>query len=126
MANGVIAVAEGANMPTTLDATEYLQSNGVFCHSFCNLFKTSDIRSYHIVFLKTILFGSVITCMEYIYHNNLFYTVILFLHDEKGVYMTKEQFAAHLIQQLYQIYPQEEYFTLQYLLFYLSISGRGK
>ena len=27
--NGVIAVAEGANMPTTLDATEYLQKNGV-------------------------------------------------------------------------------------------------
>lgn len=29
VANGVIAVAEGANMPTTLDATEYLQKNGV-------------------------------------------------------------------------------------------------
>lgn len=29
VANGVIAVAEGANMPTTLEATEYLQSNGV-------------------------------------------------------------------------------------------------
>lgn len=29
VANGCIAVAEGANMPTTLDATEYLQSNGV-------------------------------------------------------------------------------------------------
>ena len=29
MANGVIAVAEGANMPTTLDATAYLQLNGV-------------------------------------------------------------------------------------------------
>ena len=28
--NGVIAVAEGANMPTTLDATEYLQENGVY------------------------------------------------------------------------------------------------
>ena len=28
-ANGCIAVAEGANMPTTLDATEYLQANGV-------------------------------------------------------------------------------------------------
>lgn len=27
--NGVIAVAEGANMPTTLDATQYLQQNGV-------------------------------------------------------------------------------------------------
>ena len=27
--NGCIAVAEGANMPTTLDATEYLQANGV-------------------------------------------------------------------------------------------------
>lgn len=27
--NGVIAVCEGANMPTTLDATEYLQANGV-------------------------------------------------------------------------------------------------
>ncbi len=29
VANGVIAVAEGANMPTTLEATEYFQSNGV-------------------------------------------------------------------------------------------------
>ncbi|HJA43123.1 NADP-specific glutamate dehydrogenase [Lachnoclostridium sp. An118] len=29
VANGCIAVAEGANMPTTLDATEYLQENGV-------------------------------------------------------------------------------------------------
>lgn len=29
VANGCIAVAEGANMPTTLDATEYLQQNGV-------------------------------------------------------------------------------------------------
>ena len=28
-ANGVIAVAEGANMPTTMEATEYLQKNGV-------------------------------------------------------------------------------------------------
>lgn len=28
-ANGCVAVAEGANMPTTLEATEYLQSNGV-------------------------------------------------------------------------------------------------
>ena len=28
--NGVIAVAEGANMPTTRNATEYLQENGVF------------------------------------------------------------------------------------------------
>lgn len=28
--NGVIAVAEGANMPTTMEATEYLQKNGVF------------------------------------------------------------------------------------------------
>ena len=32
VANGVFAVAEGANMPTTLEATEYLQQNGVlFC-----------------------------------------------------------------------------------------------
>ena len=32
VANGVIAVAEGANMPTTLDATKYFQDNGVlFC-----------------------------------------------------------------------------------------------
>ena len=32
VANGVIAVAEGANMPTTLEATEYFQANGVlFC-----------------------------------------------------------------------------------------------
>ena len=31
-ANGCIAVCEGANMPTTLEATEYLQENGVlFC-----------------------------------------------------------------------------------------------
>ena len=29
VANGVIAVAEGANMPTTMDATEYLQENGI-------------------------------------------------------------------------------------------------
>lgn len=29
VANGVIAVAEGANMPTTMDATEYLLENGV-------------------------------------------------------------------------------------------------
>ncbi|EGG79544.1 hypothetical protein HMPREF9477_00267 [Lachnospiraceae bacterium 2_1_46FAA] len=29
VANGVIAVAEGANMPTTLEATEYFQNNGV-------------------------------------------------------------------------------------------------
>ena len=29
VANGVIAVCEGANMPTTLDATKYLQENGV-------------------------------------------------------------------------------------------------
>ncbi|MCR5754612.1 MAG: NADP-specific glutamate dehydrogenase, partial [Acetatifactor sp.] len=32
VANGVFAVAEGANMPTTLEATKYLQENGVlFC-----------------------------------------------------------------------------------------------
>ena len=30
VANGVKVVAEGANMPTTADATEYLQKNGVF------------------------------------------------------------------------------------------------
>ena len=29
VANGCFAVAEGANMPTTLEATEYLQENGV-------------------------------------------------------------------------------------------------
>ena len=29
VANGVLAVCEGANMPTTLDATKYLQDNGV-------------------------------------------------------------------------------------------------
>jgi len=29
VANGVIAVAEGANMPTTIEATQYLQQNGV-------------------------------------------------------------------------------------------------
>ena len=29
VANGCIAVCEGANMPTTMDATEYLQQNGV-------------------------------------------------------------------------------------------------
>ena len=29
VANGVVAVCEGANMPTTLEATEYLQKNGV-------------------------------------------------------------------------------------------------
>jgi glutamate dehydrogenase (NADP+) len=32
VANGVIAVAEGANMPTTLEATKYLQDSGIlFC-----------------------------------------------------------------------------------------------
>ena len=32
VANGVMAVAEGANMPTTMEATEYFQANGViFC-----------------------------------------------------------------------------------------------
>ena len=30
VANGVLAVCEGANMPTTLEATEYLQANGVY------------------------------------------------------------------------------------------------
>ena len=30
VANGCIAVCEGANMPTTLEATEYLQANGVW------------------------------------------------------------------------------------------------
>ena len=29
VANGVMAVAEGANMPTTMEATEYFQANGV-------------------------------------------------------------------------------------------------
>jgi len=29
VANGILAVAEGANMPTTLEATKYLQENGV-------------------------------------------------------------------------------------------------
>ena len=29
VANGCFAVAEGANMPTTLEATQYLQENGV-------------------------------------------------------------------------------------------------
>ena len=29
VANGVFAVAEGANMPTSIEATEYLQANGV-------------------------------------------------------------------------------------------------
>jgi glutamate dehydrogenase (NADP+) len=29
VANGCFAVAEGANMPTTLEATKYLQENGV-------------------------------------------------------------------------------------------------
>ena len=30
VANGVLAVCEGANMPTTLEATEYFQKNGVY------------------------------------------------------------------------------------------------
>ena len=30
VANGVMAVCEGANMPTTMEATEYLQKNGVW------------------------------------------------------------------------------------------------
>ena len=29
VANGVTSVTEGANMPTTLEATKYLQENGV-------------------------------------------------------------------------------------------------
>ena len=29
VANGVVSVTEGANMPTTLEATKYLQENGV-------------------------------------------------------------------------------------------------
>ena len=29
VANGCFAVAEGANMPTTLEATKYLQENGI-------------------------------------------------------------------------------------------------
>ncbi len=29
VANGVVAVAEGANMPTSIEATEYLQDNDV-------------------------------------------------------------------------------------------------
>ena len=32
VANGCIAVCEGANMPTTAEATEYLQQNGIY---FC-------------------------------------------------------------------------------------------
>ena len=32
VANGVVAVAEGANMPTSMEATEYFQNNGIlFC-----------------------------------------------------------------------------------------------
>ena len=30
VANGTMIVAEGANMPTTLEATQYLQENGVY------------------------------------------------------------------------------------------------
>ena len=30
VANGCFLVAEGANMPTTLEATKYLQENGVY------------------------------------------------------------------------------------------------
>ena len=30
VANGVKAVCEGANMPTTLEATQYFQNNGVW------------------------------------------------------------------------------------------------
>ena len=30
VSNGVMAVCEGANMPTTLEATQYLQANGVY------------------------------------------------------------------------------------------------
>ena len=42
VANGVTAVCEGANMPTTLDATKYLQENGVLficgkCGRRCNI-----------------------------------------------------------------------------------------
>ena len=38
VANGCFAVAEGANMPTTLEATEYLQKNGVLF-----VFQTADL-----------------------------------------------------------------------------------
>ena len=37
VANGVVAVAEGANMPTTLDATTYLQENGVLFLSLIHI-----------------------------------------------------------------------------------------
>ena len=33
VANGCKVVGEGANMPTTLEATEYLQENGVAVHA---------------------------------------------------------------------------------------------
>ena len=32
VANGVKAVCEGANMPTTLEATQYFQNNGVMVY----------------------------------------------------------------------------------------------
>ena len=34
VANGCKYVVEGANMPTTLDATEYFQENGVYVRSW--------------------------------------------------------------------------------------------
>ena len=49
VANGCIAVAEGANMPTTMEATEYLQANGVLfapekpqCRRCCH-FRIGDV-----------------------------------------------------------------------------------
>ena len=49
VANGCTAVCEGANMPTTLEATKYLQDNGVLfvcgkaCQCrWCSYFRTGD------------------------------------------------------------------------------------
>ena len=43
VANGVTAVAEGANMPTTLEATEYFQKNGVlFAGALRKLIRSSS------------------------------------------------------------------------------------
>ena len=93
VANGVKAVCEGANMPTTLEATEYFQNNGVMfiCGkadnaggvatsalemsqnserlSVNNLLETSDISTSYIVAFHTISLSSIIDVVVDINHN---------------------------------------------------------
>ena len=47
VANGCIAVAEGANMPTTLEATEYLQKNNVpVSYTHLDVYKRQVLKLY--------------------------------------------------------------------------------